>query len=355
MPAKIPNIEPLIMLGIDPKTRLPIKMVSEDKCRLKDDIKKLLRHADEQDAVNRYKWKDLPANITSQELERMVYYKGQLCLFYDEVLDEFYFMPYTLNGKIDYYGRYRGINPVPFSGGEESKENKKNKEQADYLATKVREVVYKVKEGKEYDPKKHTVLLHDYTKQLSQICIPRVALNDPLLDTMSECIPYMRTALINSTGVKGVRVSDADQSDSVKAANSSMVNAALTGNQMVPIVGSIEFQELADGTQGKSEEYMLALQSLDNLRLGFYGIQNGGVFEKKSHTLESEQAMNNGPIELRYNDGLEIRKNFCEIANKVFASLGVHMSVEEVRSEEPMPIEEQLEEGEQQDESNSNV
>lgn len=353
MGAYLPNIEPLLAAGIDPKTHLPVKF-GPVKEFLKEDMKKLLRHADEQDAVNRFVWNGLPADITSQELERMIYYKGQLCLFFNEDTGKFYFMPYTLDGTIDYYGRYNSIHPVPFSGGTDDKKDKAYQKQASYLATKKREVVYTLNVEQEYDPVKNAVLLHDYTKQLSQVCIPRVTLNDPLLDVMSECIPYMRTALINSTGVKGVRVSDADQSDSVAHANKSMQNAALTGNQFVPIVGSIEFQELAEKMNGKSEEFMLSMQSLDNFRLGLYGIQNGGVFEKKSHTLESEEAINNGPIELRLNDGLEIRKNFCEVANKVFASLGVHMSVEAKEISQKIDeasMENDTMEGEEQDDS----
>ena len=76
------------------------------------DIKKFLRLVDEQ-----YTFYNLPADITSQELERMLYYKGQLCFFYDKDLEEFYFMPYALDGTIDFYGRYNTIHPVPMTSG----------------------------------------------------------------------------------------------------------------------------------------------------------------------------------------------------------------------------------------------
>lgn len=319
--ASIPNVSPIIAAGFNPKTGLPYRFGSEGTC-LKPEIKKFLRLIDEQDAVNRYVWYNLPANITSQELERMLYYKGQLCFFYSKSLEEFYFMPYALDGTIDFYGRYNRIHPVPMTSGTDDKENKA---QAELLAMIKLKCVYGIKDPEELkieDIYDCTVLLHDYTKQLSQMIIPRVQVNDPLLDVMADCVPFMRTSLLLGTGVKGVRVNDADQASSVKDGGKALENAALTGNAFVPIVGNIEFQELTDGSVTKSEEYMLAMQSLDNLRLSGYGIDNGGLFEKKAHVLQSEADINGGPVGLVLQDGLSIRQNFCNIVNSIWG-LGI--------------------------------
>ena len=225
----LPNLEPLIAAGINPKTGLPFKF-GGSKVTLKEDIKKFLRLIDEQDAVNRYVWYNLPANITSQELERMLYYKGQLCLFYDKNLQEFYFMPYALDGTIDFYGRFNTIHPVPMTSGTE---DKAGKAQAQYLANLKLKCVYGIKlpeEVKLDDLTSCTVLLHDYTKQLSQTILPRATVNDPLLDVLAECIPMMRTNMIASSGVKGVRVQDADQQQNVVDGSRSLEQAVLTGN-----------------------------------------------------------------------------------------------------------------------------
>lgn len=315
MAARLPEIQTLIQAGIDPKTGLPIKLGAGNKCVLKEDIKKFLRLVDEQDAVNRYVWYNLPANITSQELERMLYYKGQLCFFYDKNLDEFYFMPYALDGTIDFYGRYNTIHPVPMTSGTE---DKGNKAQAQYLSDLKLKCIYGIDINGKEDVFNSTVLLHDYTKQLAQTIIPRVNVNDPLIDVMAECIPFMRTALISSTGINGIRVNDADQQANVSDAARSVETAALTGKPWVPIVGNIEFQELTSGQLGKAEEYMLAMQSLDNLRLSGYGIDNGGLFEKKAHELQSEADLNGGPVGLVLQDGLSIRQNFCNIVNSIW-------------------------------------
>lgn len=315
----IKDLELLMQAGINPKTGLPVKFGKSKKV-LKENVKKFLRLVDEQDAVNRYVWYNLPANITSQELERMLYYKGQLCFFYMKDLDEFYFMPYALDGTIDFYGRYNTIHPVPMTSGTD---DKAGKAQAALLAEMKLKCVYGIKDPEEVtleDFEKSAVLLHDYTKQLSQNIIPRVDVNDPLLDTMAECVPFMRTNLLLSTGVKGVRVNDADQYASVQEASKSVEDAAIQGEAYVPMIGDLEFQDLAAGQTAKSEEYMLAMQSLDNLRLSGYGIDNGGLFEKKAHELQSEADLNGGPVGLVLQDGLSIRQNFCVIANSIWGT-----------------------------------
>ena len=317
MGAKLPDLTTLYQAGIDPKTGLPTKF-GGSKCTIKEDVKKFLRLIDEQDAVNRYVWYNLPANITSQELERMLYYKGQLCFFYDKDLEDFYFMPYALDGTIDFYGRYNTIHPVPMTSGTD---DKGNKAQAQYLAEKKLKCVYGIKLPEELtkqDLMESCVLLHDYTKQAAQTIQPRATVNDPLLDVMAECVPFMRTSMISSTGIKGVRVQDADQQQNVIDGSRSLEHAAMTGNPWVPIIGKIEFQELTDGPTGKIEEYMLAMQSLDNLRLSGYGIDNGGLFEKKAHELQTEADINGGPVGLVLQDGLSIRQNFCNIVNSIW-------------------------------------
>lgn len=314
----IPDLNTLWQAGINPKTGLPIKFGGL-KCTLKDDIRKQLRIIDEQDAVNRYVWYNLPANITSQELERMIYLKGQLCFFYDKDLEEFYFMPYALDGTIDFYGRFNTIHPIPMTSGTD---DKGNKAQAEYLSNKKLKCIYGLDLDGKVDKVGSTVLLHDYTKQLSQTIIPRVSLQEPLLDTMSELIPMMRTNLIASCGIKGMRVQDADQQQNVEDAARSLENSALTGKPWIPIVGNVDFQELTDNATAKAQDYMLSLQSLDNFRLSTYGINNGGLFEKKAHELQSEADLNGGPVGLVLQDGLSIRQNFCNIVNSIW-KLGI--------------------------------
>jgi len=322
--ARMTPLELYIQAGIDPKTGLPIKMAEADKV-LKQSIKKQLRILDEQNSVNMFKWINLPTGLSSQELERLLYYRGQLAFFYLKELNQFYLLPYALDGTIDAYGRFNTIHPVPIASGSKDEAVKKSeKALADYLATKKFNVLYDIVLPEDFakKPDYYTnnccVLLHDYTKQLSETLVPRQQLMDPLLDVMSNCIPYMNTALQNSTGISGVKVQSEDEAAQVILASNAMQNAALTGEKWMPIQGGLNFQDLCTGTITKPEEFLLAMQGLDNYRLSLHGLDNGGLFQKKSHMLEAEQEMNAGNMSLILKDKLNIRERFCDIVASVW-------------------------------------
>ena len=309
--------------GIDQATGLPSRMV--DSVLMLKNMKHILRLVDEQDAVNRYKWFNLPCNISSEELERLLYYKGQLCFFYFKELDEFYFMPFALDGSIDFYGRYNRIHPVPMSSGTE--DDKNSQKQTDtqrallsMLKLNVVKAIKSLDELKEEDLYNSAVILWDYSRQIGQNIVPRADVNDPLLEVIAEIPCFLRTALIASTGIKGMRVADADAKNEVVQASNEVLKCALTGKLATPITSAIEIQELFDGPVGKAQEYLLSMQALENLRLSTYGLENGGLFEKKAHKLEEEQEMNTSTVGLVYEDGLAIRQNFCNIVNSIWGT-----------------------------------
>ena len=151
---------------------------------------------------------------------------------------------------------------------------------------------------------------------------------DPLLDVMSDCIPFMRTALLNGTGVRGVRVNEETEAPNVEVASIALNDAALKGKKYVPIVGHIDFQDLTDGSIAKAEEYLLAMQSLDNYRLSLHGLDNGGLFQKQSHILQAEQDMNAGKASLVLQDKLQNRQDFCDIVNSIWG-LGIWCEISE--------------------------
>lgn len=298
-------------------------------------VKKQLRILDEQDAITRYKWTNLPCNLSSTEVERLLYYKGQLCLFYIPALKQWYFMPFALDGTIDFYGRYNRIHPVPMAYGEDNEDGAQNQ----LLSTIKLEVLYGIPNSEEQKNEwanklragEACVIIHDYTHQLGFMNISRQVLNDPLLDIMSDCIPFMRTSLLSNTGVTGVRIAQEQDYPNVLDANRAYGAAAIEGNPYVPIVGSIEMQELTGKNALKSEEYMLAMQSLDNYRLSLYGIDNGGLFQKKEHVLEAEQEMNNSNKSSALTDGLLCRQHACDILNTCLG-LGIECDIRATKS-----------------------
>lgn len=264
-------------------------------------------------------------------IERMLYYRGQLMFF--KLGESFAILPYTLRAPdnstgIDVYGRFTGITPIPFKGPMEAKDGEKLKP-INYKTYIPRYDIFTPDEvlGEDGNPSEtklmdyiedSAVIIRDYSQQESEMSIPRYLLQDQLLDVMSDCIPYMRTALLNSTGVLGMRVNTEDEAASVFEASEAVNVAALTGKKYIPVVGSLDFQEMAGQNVSKSEEFMLSMQSLDNYRLSLYGLDNGGLFQKRSHMLEAEQEVNQGNVGLVYRDGLDLRQRACDIINSIW-------------------------------------
>lgn len=328
--AILPNIGPLIQAGIDPRTGLPIKAVSvPGNIGFKENNLKLLRIIDEQDAVNRFTWYNLPNGLSGNLIERILYYRGQGMFFYLETQDQFFFLPYALDGTIDVYGRFTDVTPLPFNGTANNGEDEKKK-QKPWITGLKRHCKYDIElnELTINDLLESCVLLKDYTPQQPQTIISRQILNDPLLDVMADCIPFLHTALLNATGVMGVRVNGEDEESNVKAASRSINRAALTGEKYIPITGAVQMQELTGGQVAKSEEFLLTLQALDNYRLSLYGLANGGLFQKKSHILEAEQNMNAGKASLVMQDCLTNRQNFCDVVNSIWG-LGIWVEISE--------------------------
>lgn len=314
---KLYNLNTYIQAGIDPKTGLPLRIAGQDPALLCDNIKMCLTVMDEQDAINRYEWYNLPDGIDGELLERILYYRGQGMFFYQPELERFFFLPYTLEGSIDIYGRYINTKALPFNGSTTDDDKKRE------FPNSKRKVLYSLYDlydkEEEYTPETTCVLLHDYCKGVSETNIARSVLNNPVLGIMSEILPMAETALMSNSGVKGIKVMNQDEGSNVTTAAMSVKRASLSQQPWIPLIGAMEMEDLTSaGTALKSEEYLLYLQALDNFRLSLYGLKNGGLFQKKSHMLEAEQDMNQGSVGLVYKDGLRLRQQFCDMVNGLF-------------------------------------
>ena len=311
--ARITDPNLLIQAGIDPNTGLPAKFVNGD-ATVPLSVKDLLSEIDKADFINRGKWFNLPDGITGDLIERIMYYRGQGALFYMEATDKFYFLPYTLDGNIDMYGRYTGIRPVVFNGSTTSAEDKA------WIPGLHKDVIYALEDIKPEDFYEGAVILNDRNLGISQSLRPRSDLDDTILDAMAEALPLARTSLIAHSGVKGIRVNSESDQAQVQAASRAVTRAALTGNPWVPIVGNVEYQDLTDNGAMRTEEYLAYFQALDNLRLKGLGIESGGVFEKKSQMLQDEMSLNASMGSRVMDDAVKQRQDFCLLCNSVWGT-----------------------------------
>lgn len=314
-----PNM--LLSAGVNPKTGLPLKF--SNKSELLTNIKMVLRIKDEQTAVNRYRWYNTGLDLTSNEIERFLYYHYSLAFFYLE--GKFYLMPYALNGGIDFYGRENTINPVPFSGSN----SKATEEQQNLLST----IKLSVKKGVVLDPtledfEKSAVIIKDYTPQSNmQNALPRQRLQEGVIDFESRIMPYMRTAMMNSTGVQGVKVNDEGEYEDVLEGANSIDQAALNGTPWIPLMSKLDRQQINQAGTSRAEDYLMAMQGVDNFRESLYGLNQGGLFTKKAHTNDSENALNQ-ELEFPLVDGLKLRQDACNIINSIW-DIGIWCEISE--------------------------
>lgn len=308
---------------------LPAPMAGNRGPALDRSILTALRIMDEQDAIQSVEWFGLPPELPKNLIERIMYYRANGMFFYMEETDQFYFLPYV-GEQIDVYGRYRFTSALPFNGTVEAN-NKKEKDRP-WISGRFWEPQYGIVYPSDwkYDMiTKKCVILTDYSRQMPQKVQPRQAIMEPLLQVMSEIIPFMRTSLLNGTGIEGVRIDNQDEAPQISLASRMLTNAAIYGDRWIPLIGNLTTEVLSHSQQTKCEEYLLALQALDNLRLSLHGLDNGGLFQKKAHMLQDEQNMNASTASLIMADRIAQRQEFCDIVNSIWG-LGIWCEPSEI-------------------------
>lgn len=325
--AKLPDLKTLQQAGIDPKTRLPLKMGQSPEL-LKENEKKLLRVLDEQEAINRYVWYNLPSGLTSQQVERMLYYKYSLMFFFKDTDQggEFFCLPYALDGDIDVYGRFNQVTPCIFGGP--GKADKDDVWIEGLTFNVVKDVAISFDEVVD-NYEKGCVLIRDYTQQFGELGISRQILQDSLIDALAEAVPLARTNMFANSGVTAMRISDETCVPNVMAANQSIEHAALSGQYLIPIASPVDFQEITNGGSATaSQDFMVYLEALNNHRLSFLGIDSTGTYQKSTYVNQSQTANANTAISLVLNDGLLQRQHACDLINSIWG-LGVWCELNE--------------------------
>lgn len=310
---RIPDKQTERELGID-KNCIP-------ETPFKDAILRNLRVLDEQDAIHCGTWHGLPDELDPQVIERILYYRGQGILFFAEELEKFFFLPFAQGGDIDAVGRFSKMTPLTFNGSDMEKQSVLHKDPIAWIPGMVKTPIYQVlteEEAAQIDPFGCCVVLRDYCSQYSQFVLPRKNLIDPILDLEAECIPYMSTALAAATGISGMQVqTEADQAQ-VALASQSAHTAALNGQKWIAMTAMQKIQDFSTGSVGTAEQFLVAMQSIDNFRLQLHGIKNGGLFQKQAHELQTESDLKTGTSGSVLQDKTYQRQRFCDIANSIW-------------------------------------
>lgn len=319
--SNIPLFSPqqLVSMGINPKTGLPYKFGADAK-ELQGNIRKMLRVKDEQTAVMRYTWLNTMLTIGSTFVERFLYYKYSMAFFYFN--EKFWLMPYTLNGDLDFYSMENYISPIPLN--DDASEDQKH-----LLASIKLKVVKRPIENPTMDDILHSaVIIRDYTPQLDiQKAIPRQTLQDSIIDLEATMMPYMRTAMMMSTGIQGILVQDEAEYTDILEGAASVDKAAQEGRPWIPLTSKLQKDPLGGNSPANAQDYLLAMQGIDNFRESMYGLNTGGLFTKKEHTNDSENALNQ-QLDFPLTDGLQLRQQACDIINSIWG-IGIWCEISE--------------------------
>lgn len=316
----LPDKESIKALGLDDKSIMNRIIVSP----FKDAFVKQLEIMDQQQFLTRYKWYNLPHCLNENLMERILYDKGQAMFFYVEGLDKFMFLPYTFSGNLDIYGRYTECVPLTWRGTDEEKKP------SEIISMEVRKPVYDFQMDNMTwgDFTGKCVICYDRSLGAGQLITPRKDLNKAIIEYEADMLPYMHTALMNATGVTGMRVNSDDEQAQVKVASLGVQNAALNGMKWLALTGRVDFQDLGQTSASNAQEYLLAMQSYDNFRQMTMGLGDGTLFQTRAHMLQTQADMAIGRVDGIYQDGLNRRQEFCNLVNSVFG-LGIWCDVSE--------------------------
>lgn len=316
----------------------PISKSSSKDRRL---LMSMLSHKHMVETIERFEWKNLPPEISPDLIERVLYFrfKGAMFMFNEK----YYFLPFTLKGTIDSYGRYISITPVLFTGQWKIQSGKYN-EDISFMSGSEFTVVYDLpkQEGETSedevgetveadamtvpDAKDKAVILSDSSLEIAQDFTPIAYLIRPLVEQMVDILVLVNIDLITSAKVFYVVAKDASQKEAIEKEFQDLDNRILNGKRIVVVTSATDLKELTGANVKDSARYFQSYQSIDNLRKDIIGIDNGGTFMKQEHTTEMETQTNSNGGSFVLNNALRMRKAFCETVNHVF---GLNIQVDQ--------------------------
>lgn len=284
---------------------------------------RMLGHKHMIETIERFEWKNLPPEIPSDLIERILYfrYKGAFFCFNER----YHFLPFTLKGTIDSYGRYIGITPVLFTGQWKASGDGKLSDDIAFVSGRTYKVIYDLPSAEqeldeldllEFDDK--AVILTDSSLEVSQDYTPMNYLIRPIVEQLVDILVLVNIDLISSAKMFYVVAKDEAQKTAIEKEFYDLDNRILNGKRVVVLTSPTDLKELMGTSVKDTARYFQSYQSIENLRKDIIGIDNGGTFMKQEHTTEMETQANTSGGSFVLNNALRMRKEFCEIVNKAF-------------------------------------
>lgn len=322
-------------LGI-PVVRNCKSIYSEDP--MFDKIGASLKCMDYQQFLTRFKWNNLPDGLTSELMERILYFSGSAMFFYIKELDKFYFLPYGMTGDktqvgIDFYGQFNRIKPYSFNGstsgaGEQS--NGKKISKADiYLSTQERNNIKDIAFTDNPEDAKDlyengAVICWDITPGLAYNVDSRNRISQSYIKYLIKVLVQTKSALINASGFN-LFSSKSESDNDIMQLQIDAINADRERGKLSAVVSDLlgDISNLQSNAPAAMADFWSSLQSVDNLRLKSMGIRNDGVIQKSQYQNIQEQSIDiDDALQIYWNSFIE-RIKFSAIVNSIWG-LGIY-------------------------------
>lgn len=281
-----------------------------------DSLYQIMRNHNRIETLERYMWLNVPFGLTQDIIERVLFFRGKGVFYFNDEVDKFQFLPFTLNGTIDEYGRYIRCNTLPFTGVDEEEKGSKNKKKERRLIYENLDIVYDLPYNAEMmkmvkEKKTVGIILNDNSLGLTQQPIIRSNYVKPILHLMSTLMQIINTAMFGCADHSLIQVENESEIASINTQINAINFDILKGRRFTPIAGTLPIQPLKTSNTANLEGLFNTFNSLSNFLKSITGIANPGVFDKKAHLLQEEQQLNGSNADDIYYNGLRLRQEFC--------------------------------------------
>lgn len=318
-------------LGIPVKGK-SLRIYAEDP--MFDKIGVSLKNIDYQQFLTRFRWNNLPEGLTSELMERILYFSGSAMFFYIKDLNRFYFLPYGMSGEgqttgIDFYGQFNRLKPYSFNGstdgsGEQKPDGKKISQADLYLSTQIRDNIKDIPIVKSEEEAKNVfengaVICWDSSPGLAYYVDSRNRISQSYVKYLVKVLIQTKSALINSSGFN-LFSTDSESGYDLMQAQLDTINKDRERGQLSAVVSKElgEIQNIQSNAPAAIADFWTAWQSVDNLRLKSMGISNDGVIQKSQYQNIQEQSMDLSDSMQVYINAFMERVKFSAIVNSIW-------------------------------------
>lgn len=290
-------------LDVTPRNTNPILRVNVPK----DKYRMIWTNYDMQQCVARYEWGGLPNGLDSYNLERMLYYRGQLAGF--KIGGTVFILPYYIQGDLNPYGLPVKIKPQSYNGRPVAGKN-------DFFRDGLELDVDIL--GNEVDDYKAVLLFDSVPQTQGQSVISRYIQNQVIINEMVEVFARININVVISNKKIGLVVHDPKQADICRQ---ELSDAFASDCPFFVLSSPLDTQDVGTVSDFNAEDLFATIKNYDAVRCFMSGISSKGFgADKKERLISMEMNGVEEEKDLILDIGLELRQLFAERMNKKFGT-----------------------------------